>query len=115
MICRMIRIVTLSMLAYCSAWAGDAMPQGSAFTYQGVFKDGGSSANGTYHLRFQLWNALAGGSQVGSDLDFPTLSINDGLFTVALDFGSNVFDGSARWLQVQVVTNGGATLTPLTP
>ena len=32
-------------------------PMGTAFSYQGYLEDGGNPANGTYNLRFTLWNA----------------------------------------------------------
>jgi trimeric autotransporter adhesin len=41
--------------------------------------------------------------------------VTNGLFTVTLDFGSGVFDGSARWLDIAVRTNGGTTFTALAP
>ena len=95
---------------------GRPSPLSDTFTYQGQLKQNGAPATGTHHLRFQLWDAFSGGSQVGGDLNFPALAVNDGLFTVALDFGPSVFiNGDARWLQVQVITNGGASITTLTP
>jgi hypothetical protein len=41
--------------------------------------------------------------------------MNEGVFTVPLDFGGAAFSGSARWLQIQVITNGGASVTTLVP
>ena len=38
-----------------------------------------------------------------------------GLFTVVLDFGATVFDGTSYWLEVGVRTNGGGTFTTLSP
>ncbi|MGD2178350.1 MAG: hypothetical protein PVG71_11065, partial [Anaerolineae bacterium] len=59
-----------------------------------------------------------GGTLLGTEVA-PNHDIVEGLFTVQLDFGSGVFDGDARWLQVAVDCGGGAvTLSPrqaLTP
>jgi hypothetical protein len=55
------RIVFLLM-----AGLGRLYGQGSAFTYQGHLNDGGAAANGTYDLRFALFDAANGGNQVGS-------------------------------------------------
>jgi hypothetical protein len=106
--------VTVFFAMGSQALAGGT-PLGAAFTYQGEFKVAGVPATGSHHLRFQLWDALIGGAQVGSDVDAPAVAMTEGRFTVPLDFGVSAFDGSARWLQVQVVTNGGATVTPLNP
>ncbi len=95
--------------------ASAQVPLGSAINYQGVLKLGGVPATGTFNLRFQLWDALTGGTQVGADIDLPTVAVTDGLFTVELNFGTLVFSGTARWLQVQVITNGGSTVTTLAP
>jgi hypothetical protein len=117
MLCKKAMLTGLMALAaaLASTSAFAQTPQGSAFTYQGVLKSGGTPANGTFHLRFQLWDALSGGAQIGADVDQPALVVTDGLFTADLNFGTLAFTGSARWLQVQVITNGGATITPLTP
>ena len=114
---RLLRTICIiaGLAALRASIAFGVTPQGAAFTYQGQLKQGGELVNGNYHLRFQLWNALIGGAQVGLNFDVPALEITDGLFTVDLDFGSAMFDGSARWLQVHVITNDGATVTTLSP
>jgi hypothetical protein len=77
------------------------------FTYQGLLKQNGTPVNGTLSMTFKLYNALTGGSQVGSAIT-QNVSVQDGLFTVELDFGS-VWDGSPRYLEIQV---GSTTLSP---
>ncbi|NOZ95289.1 MAG: hypothetical protein GXP47_11220 [Acidobacteria bacterium] len=88
---------------------------GTAFTYQGRLTDGGRPANGTYDLRFRLYNAASGGTQVGSTVTKDDVSVSDGLFSVQLDFG-NVFDGTALWLELAVrrgaSTGAYTTLSP---
>jgi hypothetical protein len=95
---------------------------GTAFTYQGRLTDGGSPANGEYDLRFTLYDAATAGSQVGSMVPKENTTVTDGLFTVELDFGSGIFTGEARYLEIGVRpgASGGAftTLSPrqaLTP
>ncbi|MCP4712414.1 MAG: hypothetical protein GY869_27645, partial [Planctomycetes bacterium] len=51
---------------------------------------------------FELYDALTGGSQVGSTLTRNNRNVYDGYFTVNLDFGSLAFNGNARWLQIGV-------------
>jgi hypothetical protein len=87
-------------------------PQGTysyAFTYQGQLKDAGGPVNGTCDLRFILWDAAIGGSQVGSIVSLEGVEIEDGLFTARLDFGGpDVHNGSARWLEVAVRCPAGS-------
>jgi hypothetical protein len=88
---------------------------GTSFTYQGKLMDGGAPANGTYDFQFSLYNALSGGTQVGSTVSLGDVAVTAGLFTVQLDFG-NVFDGTALYLQIAV--RPGASVgayTTLTP
>jgi len=85
---------------------------GNAFTYQGHLKDGSSPANGEYDFQFILYNALTGGSQVGSTVTKDNVAVTNGLFSVALDFGS-VFDGTGLWLEAAVrpgSSTGGYTI-----
>jgi hypothetical protein len=91
----------------------------SAFTYQGSLTDGSNPANGAYDFEFKLYDAASGGSQVGSTVASNDVNVSDGLFTVELGFGSNVFTGDARWLEIGVrggsETGAYTTLTPRQP
>jgi hypothetical protein len=91
-----------------------ARAQGTVFTYQGRLSDGSGPADGSYDLLFILYSAAVGGSQQGPILTNASTAVSNGLFTAVLDFG-NVFDGSSRWLEIQVRTNGGGAFTPLNP
>jgi hypothetical protein len=88
---------------------------GTAFTYQGRLTDGGSPANGEYDFRFELYDAVSGGSQVGSMVPKENTAVTDGLFTVELNFGSGVFNGDARYLEIGVRPGSGGTYTTLSP
>jgi len=87
---------------------------GTAFTYQGQLTHEGSPADGGYDLRFRLYDAATGGSQVGSLVTRSNVTVRDGLFTVALDFG-DVFDGPALWLLVAVRPAGVGSYVSLSP
>ena len=73
-----------------------------SFTYQGRLTESGGPANGVYDLRFILYDAESGGSQVGSTVASADVNVVGGLFTVSLDFGAGAFDGNARWLEIAV-------------
>src|SRR5262249_26317874 len=73
-----------------------------AFTYQGLLTDQGAPANGHYDLRFTLYDAPILGNVVGITSTFDDLAVSNGLFTVSLSPGANVFDGHARWLEIAV-------------
>jgi hypothetical protein len=81
--------------------ASSADVVGTVFTYQGQLKEGGNPANGTYDFRFALYDDPDFGSQVNGIIDVPDKQVDNGLFTVQLDFG-DVFDGTALWLWVLV-------------
>ena len=88
---------------------------GNAFTYQGQLKDGSNPANGEYDFQFMLYNSLSGGSQVGSTVTKDNVTVANGLFSVALDFGS-VFDGTGLWLEAGVrLGNSTGIYTILSP
>lgn len=90
--------------------------QTSPFTYQGQLTASGNPAVGLYDLRFTLHDAATAGNQVGSTLTNSPVNVSNGVFTVLLDFGSLVFDGSPRWLAIGVRSNGAAVdFTTLAP
>lgn len=91
---------------------------GTVFTYQGRLIDANNAADGLYDLHFKLYDAAAGGSQKGSTINIGEVDVIDGYFTVALDFGSDVFTGDARWLEISVRAgelNDPNVYTPLEP
>jgi len=77
-------------------------PMGTALTYQGRLIDANAPADGLYDFEFKLFNDPCTGTQQGSTIDVNDLDVIDGYFTVELDFGSDVFDGDARWLDISV-------------
>src|SRR6267142_2553741 len=86
--------------------APGANAQTGAFTYQGRLVEGSNPANGSYDLQFGLADAVTNGNHVGITLTKAPLAVSNGLFSVTLDFGSALFDGSGRWLEIAVRTNG---------
>ncbi len=110
-------LVILMISGTASARSLDA-PLGTGFTYQGNLSDAGVPANGPYDLEFKLYDALSGGSQVGSAVSQNDVAVTKGLFTVQLDFG-NVFDGTPLYLEIGVRAGASVgaytTLTPRQP
>jgi len=87
-----------------------AVAQGTtAFTYQGQLHDNGTNANGACTLIFKVYDALTSGNQIGSGIT-NNVPLANGLFSVNLDFGTGVFNGATRWLDI-TITNGGVTQT----
>ena len=79
-------------------------PAGTAFTYQGKLSDGDSAADGEYDFEFKVYNSPTAGDQFGLTVNQEDVSVDQGNFTVKLDFVNdpNVFNGQARWLEIGV-------------
>ncbi len=90
------------LVLVASLVCGHAAPLGSAFTYQGRLTEGGQPAGGEYDLRFALYDADAGGNQSGLAVTNENVWVTNGVFTTALDFGTNTFNGQALWLEIAV-------------
>ncbi len=117
-------LATLVIVPLTTVFGDDEPPEpsvfavdlGADFTYQGLFKDGGDPANGTYDIRFILYDADSGGAQVGSTVTVEDIEVTDGLFTTTLDFGASSFNGDARWLEIAVRDGASSdTFTVLNP
>ena len=78
-----------------------ATPAGTSFNYQGLLKSGGNAVNGDVDLRCRLYDAVAAGNLIGTELELFNVAATDGVFSVELDFGSQ-FTGSKRWLEIDV-------------
>jgi hypothetical protein len=77
------------------------------FTYQGFLKQNGQPVNGTVSMTFRLYAAPTGGSQLASPIT-QSVTVQNGLFTVELNFGT-VWTGGDRYLEIQI---GSTTLSP---
>ncbi len=77
-----------------------AQPVGTAFTYQGELKHGGTVAEGPYDFHFELFDA--GGLLIGGPLILDDVAVAAGVFTVELDFGAGPFTGNEVWLAIAV-------------
>ena len=70
-------------------------------------------------MQFRLADSAANGNQVGQLILISDVPVNKGAFNVTLDFGPIVFDGSVRWLEIDVRTNQASgpytVLQPLQP
>jgi hypothetical protein len=92
----------------------DALAIASAIPIQGSLRNGQGNLNGPCDLRFALYSAAQGGTQVGTVLT-QALTITDSLFNTSVDFG-NVWDGSFRWLETAVrCPSGTGNFTVLSP
>jgi len=82
------------------AQPAQAQPLTTAFTYQGELQTAGLPATGPHDLRFRLYDAAAGGAQVGAILCSDNVTLSEGRFTVSLDFGA-AFTGQQRFLEIE--------------
>src|SRR6185436_1652651 len=59
----------------------------------------GIPASGNFETRFEVYDAVTNGNRIAGPL-VQTVSVSKNTFTVMLDFGSGVFTGEPRWLEV---------------
>jgi hypothetical protein len=91
-------------------------PLGTAFSYQGLLKDSGQAATGLYDLQACLFDALVGGAPLLCVTDLADVPVENGVFTVSLDFGSAAFVGQRRYLEIRVRAGASSgAYTTLTP
>jgi hypothetical protein len=106
------RIRAYLLLLFCLCWSAlvSAAPLATGFTYQGSLKANGSAAaDGDYDFQFTLYAADTGGSPLAGPVNVMAQTVSEGVFTAALDFGA-AFDGSPRFLEIQVRKVGGPGL-----
>jgi hypothetical protein len=97
------------------ALGGPAGAVGTIFTYQGSLQDAGVLANGAYDLQFHLQTQA--GAPVAGPLQLEDVPVNQGVFTVELDFGATIASGDYQ-LQIGVrpgsLTGAYTALSPPT-
>ena len=114
-LCCAVVLVVLVLMPPNGAGAAD---MGTEVTYQGNLTDGGGPITGQVDMKFTLFDAATLGNQVGTTAIFDgqggngsPVDVADGLLTVSPDFGSNVFDGTALWIEIEVRNPHDATDT----
>lgn len=90
------------------------VPTSTGLVYQGKLTDGDAPANGAYDFEFALYDSR--GTMVASGIDQAGQGVTAGLFSIVLDFGTDVFNGDARYLDVSIRRSGlGGRYTTLVP
>jgi|KBSMisStaDraftv2_1062788.scaffolds.fasta_scaffold76633_3 hypothetical protein len=83
------------------------LAQGNGFNFQGRLNDGTNPANGRYDLQFRLYDAIAGGNQIGAVLSSPNTILINGVFSVTLDFGAAAFNSPNNiFIEIAIRPNG---------
>jgi hypothetical protein len=102
----------LILLIACPCCA--AYSQGTAFSYQGRLNSQGTPADGSYDLTFTLFSSTVTNTPITGPVTNSATAVSNGVFTVIIDFG-NQFDGTERWLEIGVRTNGVGPFATLVP
>ena len=115
-------VLPLIVVVCTSSWsrATRAADVGNAFTYQGYLeKPAGTTVTGNCNFVFRLWDDPAGGVERGdSPQTVSGVSVVKGVFTVEppdIDFGPGAFDGTGRWLAIDVQCAGDVAYVQLSP
>ncbi len=106
-----IRVVALLFVLFWLVSGATAAPQSAAFTYQGRLELNGTPYSGSANLLFRLWDDPIAGGQVAAQVTRNGVLVDNGVFTVDLDFGA-AFGTDQRWLEIIV---NGQPLVPRQP
>jgi hypothetical protein len=89
--------------------------QTAPVVYQGRLDEDSSPANGLYDFRFSVLDAASGGRALFGPHEVEDLQVSGGLFTAEIPMETWMFEGSPRWMQIEVRTNGPAAFVTLEP
>ena len=87
---------------------------GTAFMYQGHLEFTDGAVTGSCDLRFELFNNADGGNQIG-ETNLAATIVEQGHFSVELDFGDGAFDGGSRYIEIGVGCPAGEDIVTLSP
>lgn len=117
-----INLFSIMLVTIFSALAASPVfSQATSFTYQGKVTEGGIPANGNYRMIFTLYDSpiVGAGNQIGQPTAEIDAQIINGIFSVQVDFGANVFDGNPRYLEISLKPRSSqdpfTTLSPRQP
>lgn len=102
----LIRTLVVSVFCLFVLQTAGAAPIGTSFTYQGELNYQGQPANGSFNFQFSLWDSIEDGemfpSGQGLILFRDEVPVVNGVFTVELDFGTDIHTNQLVWLQIEV-------------
>ena len=99
-------VATTALLAVAAVLAtrvAASEPVDDAFTYQGKLTDNHAPADGLYDFSFTLHDVASGaGALVLGPVQVEDVPVENGVFSVRIDFGAGAFSGDQRWLEIGV-------------
>ena len=98
------------LLITAAAWAQD-----TTFTYQGSLLQSGAPAQGLFDFEFAIFDTPSGGSPLALEIFLTDVPVDQGIFTIELNFGPVVLDSGPLFLQIRVRQSGAGALTLLSP
>lgn len=103
-------------LIFVSLTAIAAFAQTTTFTYQWKLTDNGTP-QAIYQMEIRLFGSLGGADQISSPITNNNVAVNQGVFTVNLDFdlGAVAFPGADRFLQISVRRSTNESFVTLNP
>jgi hypothetical protein len=109
----MLKLICLTLLISLSLSA----QADTTITYQGQLQQEGEAFTGNPRMEFRLFDSRSDDNQIGPTISKSEVPVKDGLFQVALDFGSGAFDGTPRFIEIVIhpdpgVDGPGVVLTP---
>jgi hypothetical protein len=108
---RLIAALFITSLLAAPAAAQNEIP----VTYQGMLNVGGAAADGLYDFRFTIYDAETAGSVVAGPLGFTGVEVDDGFFTVELDYPRDGTANQPRWLEIEARESGVGAFETLSP
>ena len=81
-----------------------AQPIDETFTYQGKLLEGGADANGNYNIRVTLEDQA--GVLISGPEEMLSVPVIDGLFSVDLNFGADLYSADRLFLKIEVFEAG---------
>ncbi len=112
---RLIATAVLMLTVPLIPVVSSAQTVSKTFTYQGELQSDDDPADGSFDMTFELFDAESGGSAIGNPVAIGSVPVEDGLFSVALDFGADIATGDRQWLEISIGPAGSGSIETLSP
>jgi hypothetical protein len=94
-------VFIIFMVVFVSSVSHGQVPLDSDFSYQGELQFNNSPANGVFDFQFAVFDADVSGAQLAQTIN-EDVSVNQGVFTTIINFGTTVFLGDKVWLEIRI-------------